>query len=155
MSKVTEDLKKIVDQVAREGALTPDAIRQFDVMRENLERAEREKEGLTKQRDELHEKLRVLTKDHEVLGVLLKVRIEDCDRYAQREMEFNRMSWLFQHEQDRRMDMRSIISEVFRNFETARTFSKSLMGAGPPQWQGGPPGNVMESHSETERHKQE
>jgi hypothetical protein len=124
MNKVTEDLKKIVDEVARGGALTAQAVKQFDDMRSSLETIERELEQVKRQRDSLHDDLRKLTKEKEFIETALKVRIEDCDRYAARELDFNRMAWLYQHEVDRRLDMRGIVSEVFKNFETAREFTK-------------------------------
>jgi DNA repair exonuclease SbcCD ATPase subunit len=157
MSKVTEDLKKIVDQVAREGALTPDAIKQFDKMRENLEDAESELKQVREQRDRALAESQERHKTITVLDASLKVRIEEIDKLHKREHEFDRQQWLYYNEVERRLEMRGIISDMFKNFELTRMFTKNTMVPGPPAYSGGPAtfNNQSESHIETERHAPE
>jgi chromosome segregation ATPase len=127
MATAAEQLKTILDDVARSGALTPEAIRQFDDMRGRVSlleqkvatselaqaAASKSVEQYRSQVATLESKLEVITKERDVLKLEQEVA--------------KRASWIAEFEIDRRKEMRSILSDVFRNVEVHRTISRNAV----------------------------
>lgn len=149
MNTTVQDLKSIVDRVAREGALTPDAIKQFGDLQERLETAEAELAKAKDSRDAHSAQAQRLLKDVGVLTERVTAADKELTNYRTREFEFTLQQRLIDSERERRHEMRSIVSEVFKNFETARAFTK--MVPMPPQYQGGPPTYGTESQTDIEK----
>jgi hypothetical protein len=134
---VTTQLKAIVDQAARSGALTPEAIRQFDDLQKRSTELEASLEARTKERDEARSvrdaKAQSLTETQQKLAEAIKRAevAESTNTAAQKAI------WVAQFEAERRNEMRSILSDVFRNAEIQRTISHSQPMVIPPTYQGG------------------
>jgi len=116
---ITEQLQALVDGVARSGALTPDAIRQFDEYRVKVTKLEAELEERTASRDShSRESKRVATElasCKEVLNAANR-RIAELEA-LQDEAKVAKL------EVERRQEMRSILSDVFRNAEIMRSIT--------------------------------
>lgn len=151
MSKVTDDLKAIVEKVAREGALTPAAIKQFDEISMRLETAEAElkttKERLTAETERRHTTSTELATASTALAEANKA----LATYRTREFELTVQARLYEHMVYSRQEMRGILADAFKNFELSREFTKSVPL--PPSYSGGPPNQGFETHTETERQR--
>lgn len=140
-----EQLQEIVDGMARAGALTPAAIRQFEEMRQNLVRSETELKRAAEDRDIaqrraaaaeglVREKTTALN-DMEKRSQKAEARIEEAERAI----------WKSNQEIERRIEMRSILSDVFRNIEVRRMVSHTVPV--PMQMSGGT--TYVQPHLET------
>jgi septal ring factor EnvC (AmiA/AmiB activator) len=149
---ITEEIKDIIDGMARSGALTPDAIRQFDEMRQQAALLEAELTEVKKQhastKDQLSETQRQLN-SKTVECYDLKTRAETAEK---KNREADKALWVAEFEKERRVEMRSILSDVFRNAELNRTLMKSVPVAGGPSYPGGPPMVTYHGESGTETH---
>lgn len=152
---VTTQLKAIVDQAARSGALTPEAIRQFDDLQKRSTELEASLEARTKERDEARtardERGKSLTETQQKLEAAVK-RAEVAELTNE---QARKAIWVAQFEGERRQEMRSILGDVFRNSEVQRTISNNVSHVTPPQYQGGSTGiqYATDTRTETETRK--
>lgn len=151
MTDTVSQLKTIVDEVARSGALTPAAIKQFDELKTRLEQAEKELLAARTARDMWEadvKRLReaVLARDKD-----LKDTRDKLETLETRRFEFTLQERLYQSQIERRVEMRSIVSEVFRNFEAVKMLSRGEMV--PPAYPGGSPTLQYLTDTETLRNQ--
>lgn len=152
---VVEEIKTIVEGVARSGALTPEAIRQFDEMGKRVKQLEA---SLDAKRDELES----TRKDRDRYSRELSAKNDEVTALSRRaeaaelkNAEADKAIWIAKFEAERRQEMRSIVSDVFRNAEVQRMISNSVPHWTPPAYQGGSPTlqYSTETRTETETRK--
>lgn len=125
MSLETE-IQTLIAGVAREGALTAQAIKQFDQMTERVKALETSKERLDRECEAHSKRNDKLTSD---LADTRKRLIEAearIETYRKQEFTFELNSRMMAFEQDRRIEMRAILSDVFRNVEIHRSIAKTV-----------------------------
>lgn len=137
MSDAVAQFQKIIDDVARSGALTPDAIRQFDLMRgtvEDLQKAlsakTEEIKGLQKRFSDSEQKCAEYKAGYESV-------LKDKTELVKLKDEAQKAVWIAEFEKQRREEMRSIVGDVFRNSEVRRNISLSSPVVVPPSYPGG------------------
>lgn len=136
---ITEELSSIVQQVARSGALTPDAISQFEKLRLRCDELERINKRLQAENINYSQKIRQLehtieTRDKELAEANKRAAQTDQERF---DNKWNRAVAIY--EQDRRQELRSILHDLCRNTTYRETLMKSRGTEQPAQWQGGQP----------------
>jgi chromosome segregation ATPase len=127
MSDATKRLQEIVDDVARTGALTPAAIKQFDQLRQQVEVLESRLEEMTKDRDQQKTLAGNFNKAADRLGEELKVAAGRINIAEARIAKADQAIWQAEHLKARGDELRGILSDVFRNFEFNRNFHQSSM----------------------------
>jgi Skp family chaperone for outer membrane proteins len=125
---IETDIKAIIDNAARSGALTPEAIRQFDQIRVTAEKLEQ-------MNDDLAAKLKAANTELSDLKLRMshaqeKVRTleKSVETYKKLEFAFELNKAMMVFEQDRRKELREIIKDVFRNIQVRET----MIGRSPP-----------------------
>lgn len=129
MSTTAQDIQQIIDSVARSGALTPDAIRQFDELRKRCEdseskaaTAEKGIEALLTERSALEREIIALTRDLDAA----RKNLGELNKTA---ANAEKALWIADFERSRREEMRSILGDVFRNVEFRREMFGSVVPA--------------------------
>lgn len=153
---ISKKLEEIVNDVARSGALTPAAIKQFDQMRKDLDEAQAKAERDTREIDNLRKTetiLRGTIKEQEI-----KIREIAAERndLLNRERAFAEGAIHLQHERDRRQELRSILGDMFRNTVFREEITKTtMMPPRPPSYQGEQVHPTQHLHTDTTKRTQE
>lgn len=125
MSLETE-IQTLIAGVAREGALTAQAIKQFDELTNRVKHLE---ESCNKLDQELKDERKLkgaLQTELSLTSARLKDAEARLETYRKQEFTFELNNRMMAFEQDRRIEMRSILSDVFRNVEIHRSIAKSV-----------------------------
>lgn len=134
---VTDQLKEIVDGVARSGALTPEAIRQFDDLRKRATELEASLETRTKERDEARTMRDRNASEAKDTGNRLLEMTKRAEVAEATNADAKKAIWVADFEKQRREELRSIVGDVFRNAEVRRSISHSNPVVMPPTYPGG------------------
>lgn len=117
---VSKQLQDIVDGVARSGALTPDAIRQFDELRKRCESLDTQLTAVVAERDAYRKDNQTLVAKSGAIATELETSRKRVSELEALRAEAEKSVWVAKFESDRRQEMRSILSDVFRNVEVRR-----------------------------------
>lgn len=143
---ITEQLQGIVDTAARSGALTPEAIRQFDEMRKRVEELEESVASKSRQIESLDATKRDMALTNTKIGgerEQLQRRVTELETLK---AGAEKAVWVADFERRRREEMRGILHDVFRNTEVSR----SIMRSHVVPYSGGGAGMQSSSDHETE-----
>jgi chromosome segregation ATPase len=136
---LTDQLQAIIRDVAATGALTPDAIRQFDDYRKKAELLETSLENRDAQLKLSKDACAQLTSKLSEMTGALNAATTRAAAAETKIAEAEKAIWIAGFEKNRGNELRAIIGEVFRNFEVNRSITTNVAHPGQPQYPGAAP----------------
>lgn len=127
-----EQLQQILDDVARTGALTATAIKQFDDYRKRVEELEKVNATHEKWRYETGRELDKLRSDLSHRSQQVEAQGKELEKLRAESAAAQKAIWVAGFEAERRQEMRSILSDVFRNVELNRTIARNIVVPATP-----------------------
>ena len=121
-----EEIRKLIESSAREGAFTAATIKQFDQMAEKVKTLETAKDRI--EREYYDVKKRKGEREKELHSYLARVETltKQVEAYKKQEFTFELNNRMMAFEKERREEMRSIVSDIFRNVEVHRSIAKTV-----------------------------
>lgn len=121
MNTLSDAIQKLIDETARGGALTPEAIRQFDLMRQKVETLEASNATLTQKGIDASGRADRLEKELYGIKEDFRQARELVSTLQAGKAEADKAVWIATFERERRIEMRDILKDVFRNTEVRRS----------------------------------
>jgi chromosome segregation ATPase len=133
MATAAEQLKQILDDVARTGALTATAITQFDEYRKRVEDLEKQVASTTLSKNDALARSQAQSVQISQLNEQVAAQGKDLEKLRAESAAAQKAVWVAEFEKERRGEMRSILSDVFRNVEVHRAIGRTVVvPANPP-----------------------
>ena len=121
-----EEIRKLIESSAREGAFTAATIKQFDLMAEKVKTLETTKDKLQKECEARNERAEKLEKELHSYLARVETLTKQVEAYKKQEFTFELNNRMMAFEKERREEMRSIVSDIFRNVEVHRSIAKTV-----------------------------
>ena len=150
MTDLTDQLDKLIQKAALDGALTSEAVAQFHSLVKQCESQAEELRSLNKLNNDLKDKRDKLTTDLQMAKKLNEIAVTAELEMIEREKKMTTLELTAEHEQRRVKDHKEMFTTVFRNSVLRKEVLTPVEATRMDQGMSGQPGYVEQGTVEEE-----